>query len=496
MEESDLQKMLKSNYDQAFKKLEKSDVDQKWYKDESSNTTGLIWHFTDINNMANILYTLKIESKNNAEQQKLVINDNAAESVNIGSTKPWVHDYARFYLRPKTPTQYRNEGIYGKSDIEEYRRLYSRGELWNDHPAHLPVPVFICFGLKKFLQHGGHITKYSLAGKRISDKPQEEFDSELSHFCKNVLDIYSDKLDVESRVKQTEAIIKNDYVFSLDDIVKIYVRTPIEKLALLTMLSEHDAQYSTREQHKNRAIDRYINKITVEPSIFFSGNDDDYAGRLVTDIQKHPTIEEMYPKRVENLDKKDITEKISPLVYYRTIPEKQIEEIKIERLERRTIIVNDVNSEEKLVGVFHRPDWILIINKWKDIRYYTDLYYHDQYLKVFRNIGDNAWYRVDTKEEMTFTSDEERLLRRVEESISKKTILENKRIWKGEGEKGDCNLCYNGKKIKVHKDKNGDWININTKEKVPFNEEEQDFLELVEKEEPIKIDSDLSDYGL
>ncbi|MFR0771786.1 MAG: hypothetical protein ACLSH6_08100 [Limosilactobacillus pontis] len=23
-----------------------------------------------------------------------------------------VHDYARFYLRPKTPTQYRNEGIY------------------------------------------------------------------------------------------------------------------------------------------------------------------------------------------------------------------------------------------------------------------------------------------------------------------------------------------------------------------------------------------------
>lgn len=79
------------------------------------------------------------------------------------ATKPWVHDYARFYLRPKAPTQYRNEGIYqyygDQPDFKALpKSLVNRAQtgFWTDgRPAHLPVPVFIGFSLRKFLQQGG-----------------------------------------------------------------------------------------------------------------------------------------------------------------------------------------------------------------------------------------------------------------------------------------------------------------------------------------------------
>jgi hypothetical protein len=57
--------------------------------------------------------------------------DNASPEV-IEQTQPQHFRYARLYFRPRTPTQYRNEGI----------RPVNRRKLGG---AHCPIPVYFCF---------------------------------------------------------------------------------------------------------------------------------------------------------------------------------------------------------------------------------------------------------------------------------------------------------------------------------------------------------------
>lgn len=71
-------------------------------------------------------------------------NDNASASV-IAQTRSELLDYARLYFRPRTATQYHNEGIRAPD--------FSLN-------AHCPVPVFFCFDLASVL---------SLPGVRFSN---------------------------------------------------------------------------------------------------------------------------------------------------------------------------------------------------------------------------------------------------------------------------------------------------------------------------------------
>jgi hypothetical protein len=57
--------------------------------------------------------------------------DNASPAV-IQQTQPEYTDYVRLYFRPRTPTQYRNEGI----------RPIQQREL---EGAHCPMPIYFCF---------------------------------------------------------------------------------------------------------------------------------------------------------------------------------------------------------------------------------------------------------------------------------------------------------------------------------------------------------------
>lgn len=62
--------------------------------------TKYAFHFTDVNNAANILNHGKILSRNKALLKGVMINDNASREV-ITGTNEYVHDYVRFYFRPK-----------------------------------------------------------------------------------------------------------------------------------------------------------------------------------------------------------------------------------------------------------------------------------------------------------------------------------------------------------------------------------------------------------
>lgn len=423
------------NYAQTYQWLRQNKPELiNWYYDQPSDTMGMIWHFTDINNMANILSYQEITSKNYGQANSIIENDNAAASVNVSATKPWVHDFARFYLRPQTPTQYRNEGIYQyHGDHPDFTAMpkslvnYRRDGFWTTgKPAHLPVPVFIGFSLKKFLQRGGHLTKGSLAGKRVADQPAEMYDDDLSFLCENVADIYSDR-KAPSYLKHTEFIVPDKMTFDAADILRIVVRSEAEKIVLLTMLTEHDSfLFSNKQAHQAIDPQKYIDRIVVDPGFFyFNGSTVQTGAGTDTRNQYHLHLQPaVAPENLTRVEKQ--------FGYEKTVNGNELQ-VSVPELKQVTLKVRDVNGEEKVVARFHDPDWILGASKWipskrkREIsaargyvlknRYYSTLYYHGQYCKLWREEGANEWHLVGSHQAADIlTPADQAILKKVEES--------------------------------------------------------------------------------
>lgn len=102
----------------------------------SSNLGNLKWwptnvyHFTDVNNAVNILKSGFLFCRIEAEKRNLMLVDNASPDVIRQTNEDHLH-YARLYFRPRTPTQYRNEGI----------RPVNIRELG----SHCPIPIYFFF---------------------------------------------------------------------------------------------------------------------------------------------------------------------------------------------------------------------------------------------------------------------------------------------------------------------------------------------------------------
>ena len=95
-----------------------------------------LFHCTELLNVASILKSGKLLSRTEAERAGRLPVDIAAPDIIERTDAEW-HDYVRLYFRPRTPTQYRNEGF----------RPASRVELG----AHCPVPVYLLFSAYQVL---------------------------------------------------------------------------------------------------------------------------------------------------------------------------------------------------------------------------------------------------------------------------------------------------------------------------------------------------------
>ena len=89
-----------------------------------------VYHFTDIQNAACILNDGILYSRAEPDRQNCMVVDNASPEI-IAQTRPEYTRFVRLYFRPRTPTQFRNEGIRPK----DKREL----------GAHCPVPIYFCF---------------------------------------------------------------------------------------------------------------------------------------------------------------------------------------------------------------------------------------------------------------------------------------------------------------------------------------------------------------
>jgi hypothetical protein len=95
-----------------------------------------IYHFTDVQNAAKIISDGIVYCRAEALLRNSMIVDNASPEI-IAQTNSEHLNYVRLYFRPKTPTQYHNEGIRPQGE---------RGL-----GAHCPVPIFFCFDALELL---------------------------------------------------------------------------------------------------------------------------------------------------------------------------------------------------------------------------------------------------------------------------------------------------------------------------------------------------------
>jgi len=117
-------------------------IEQQW-----SEWKGSIYHFSHIDNAVEIIKNRKIQSRNKAN-----IKGDAAG--NVVHRRGDAHNYARFYFRPQTPTQFYNEFL-GKNTTDGYE-TQGNWISWYDKARGLgfpkcPIPIFFRFSIKKVL---------------------------------------------------------------------------------------------------------------------------------------------------------------------------------------------------------------------------------------------------------------------------------------------------------------------------------------------------------
>ena len=177
-----------------------------------------------VENAAAILNSGKLLSRSAAECNRLIVKDSGSPR-HIGQLSPDHRSYVRLYFRPRTPTQYRNEGMRPTGKIEL--------------GAHMPVPVYVLFSSSLLMDVGVSFTRGRLT-------TETEIGSSLKFLQDmNFADIYHDRgvgavggSDRRSEIlnaRHSEVIVKND--LQLDRAKHVVCRSAPERETLLSLLN-------------------------------------------------------------------------------------------------------------------------------------------------------------------------------------------------------------------------------------------------------------------
>ena len=210
----------------------------EWLGDSRRWWPGFVYHSTNVRNAVPILKLGALFSRNEASRLRVMVTDNASPQVISQTSVRW-KDYVRFHFRPRTPTQYHNEGFRPSSH-------YGLG-------AYCPMPVYFLFDSQSILtrldiqfSNGNLASSSSQVFSTIEELNQMPF-----------TDIYHDGpiMGDENRIqqvtsrRQAEAIVPNP--LDLDSLKFIVCRSEAERETLLHLLT-------------SRSRDRWQNKIVLE----------------------------------------------------------------------------------------------------------------------------------------------------------------------------------------------------------------------------------------
>lgn len=183
------------------------------------------FHFTALRNAISILKSGVLYSRVIAEQNSVMLNENASRQV-ISKTDFEVTSYVRFYFRPLTPTQYYNEG---------YKHPQLR---YDSEGANISIPIFFVFNLNRILSddktlfseksRAGHNTKNMLSGVDAFEK---------LNFEKIYAYSYMEDPEEERKYRQAEILYPDAYEIDAS-LEAILCRSEVERNTLLKKLKE------------------------------------------------------------------------------------------------------------------------------------------------------------------------------------------------------------------------------------------------------------------
>ena len=208
------------------------------------------FHYTHVENAVGVLKEECVYSRDAAIEKGLMASENASQKV-LSVTDEDVFRYARLYFRPKTPTQFRNEGY--------------KPEVLRDSTvgASCPVPIFFLLLADKVLQQDRvYFVEKGLAGHGHMKTAGEEGFSGLD-FSKI---FHNKRYD-----KAKEAYIKD---FRQSEIVRLY-SLPIED-SLYRVICRSQAERETLlfllKLESDDLYERFKNIIMYEPraDLFFN----------------------------------------------------------------------------------------------------------------------------------------------------------------------------------------------------------------------------------
>ena len=207
---------------------------------EYSEWKGSIYHFSHIDNAVEIIKNRKIQSRKKARIQ----SDSAGNVVHLRND---AHDYARFYFRPHTHTQFYNEFL-GKNTTDGYE---SKGDWvsWYEKARRFdfpkcPIPIFFRFSLQEVLfknenkccvSNGNMQTRSTQFGSL--DRMINKFGFEDLYYTPQK---YATKEDHKRyrNYAQQEFLVKNELLFNDLSNFEIVCPTETDKVLLINLIGK------------------------------------------------------------------------------------------------------------------------------------------------------------------------------------------------------------------------------------------------------------------
>ena len=182
-----------------------------------------------VENTARILNTGRLLSRAQAEQSGAIIHDSGSRE-HIAQLTDEQRDCVRLYFRPRTPTQYANEGIRPVHAIE--------------YGAHMPVPIYLLFSTR-LLEYEG----VEFSGGRLAHGTDTGGSHEFLTSI-NFRDVYHDGRVPDSdrhilNARHAEAIVTGS--LGLDHLMRVVCRSAAERDTLLYLLTD-EARLRWRER--------------------------------------------------------------------------------------------------------------------------------------------------------------------------------------------------------------------------------------------------------
>ena len=173
-----------------------------------------------VENAARILNTGRLLSRAQAERSGAIIHDSGSKE-HIDQLTEEQRDCVRLYFRPRTPTQYANEGIRPAHAIE--------------YDAHMPVPVYLLFSTR-LLEYEG----VTFSGGRLASGTKTGGSHEVLSSI-DFREVYHDgPVSAASRhilnARHAEAVVTGS--LDLDHLMRVVCRSGAERDTLLYLLTD------------------------------------------------------------------------------------------------------------------------------------------------------------------------------------------------------------------------------------------------------------------